>query len=317
MLSSRPDVDPMASVSAITGVYFGIPSSLRVDRRIRERSLDAGSQPALRTTSYSKVNGAATDQTVVTARGRLLDRLPAPVSLRLRAERNVRRILGLHAPADLITGLVPRGRNAVDVGANRGIYTYWMGSRAVIVNAFEPQPILAGYIRGARLRNVRVHQVALSNHGGVANMLVPEDDGLARIASSDVNNAFSARAESELGMATRIGVQIRTLDSFNLDNVGFLKIDAEGHELAVLEGACETIAASRPVIFVESEARHAQGAPSNVIRLILDEYGYRKAAFVYRWKLVDIREFDVQRDQSRLLPDFMNLEYVSNFVFWP
>ena len=254
---------------------------------------------------------------VVTTRGRLLDRLPAPVSLRLRAERNVRRALKLHAPADLIIGLVPRGRNAVDVGANRGIYTYWMGKRAVRVDAFEPQPSLAGYIRGAHLRNVRVHETALSDHAGTAQLLVPEDDGLARIASSDPGDAISAIAESKLATRTRLQVTTRTLDSFHLHDVGFLKIDAEGHELAVLHGAHETITASRPVVFVEAEARHAPGAPANIIGLMRERYGYRTAAFVCRWALVDIEEFDLHRDQLGLLPDFMNPAYVSNFVFWP
>lgn len=253
----------------------------------------------------------------MTPRGRLLDRLPAPVTLRLRGERSIRRLLGLHAPADLITGLVPRARNAVDVGANRGIYTYWMAKRALGVDAFEPQPALAGYIRAAKLRNVRVHETALSDHPGIATLLVPEDDGLARIASSDTTDTVSVAAEAELGDSTEIRVQTRTLDSFGLVNVGFLKIDAEGHELAVLRGARDTIGRDRPVVFVESEARHAHGAPATVINLMRDHHGYRRAAFVRRWRLIDIEGFDVDRDQLRLLPDFMHPAYVSNFVFWP
>lgn len=164
------------------------------------------------------------------------------------------------------------------------------------------------------MRNVRVHETALSDHAGVAKLLVPDNDGLARIASSDTSDAVSAAAESELGVRTELGVQTRTLDSFNLADVGFLKIDAEGHELAVLRGAHETITTSRPVVFVESEARHALGAPANVIELMLDRYGYGRAAFVCRWELVDIEKFDVHRDQVALLPDFMNPAYVSNFV---
>ncbi len=229
----------------------------------------------------------------------------------------MRRALGLHAPADLIIGLVPRGRNAVDVGANRGIYTYWMGKRAVRVDAFEPQPALARYIRDARLRNVHVHETALSDRAGTGQLLVPADDGLARIASSEVSDAISVIAESKFGVKTRLEVAVRTLDSFHLQDVGFLKIDVEGHELAVLQGAHETITASRPVVFVEAETRHAPGAPANIIEMMRDRYGYRTAAFVRRWTLVDIEEFDLERDQLRLLPDFMDAAYVSNFVLWP
>lgn len=192
-----------------------------------------------------------------------------------------------------------------------------MSKRAVYVDAFEPQPALAGYIRDARLRNVRVHQTALSDHAGVAKLLVPADDGLARIASTDIGDSVSAAAESELGPSTVMGVGLRTLDSFNLGDVGFLKVDAEGHELAVLRGASETIATSRPIVFVESEARHASGAPANVIELMLNRYGYERSAFVSKWALVDIERFDLERHQLRLLPNFMDPAYVSNFVFWP
>jgi FkbM family methyltransferase len=229
----------------------------------------------------------------------------------------VRRVIGMHEAADLVMALIPRDRNAVDIGANRGIYTFWMAKRAGQVDAFEPQPALAKYISDAHLRHVRVHQTALSDRTGVATLLVPDDDGLARIASSDPRDAVSAAAESELGIRSELTVQLRTLDSYRLVDVGFLKIDAEGHELAVLRGARETISANRPIVFIESEARHAPGAPANVIELMREDHGYTRAAFVRRWALIDIQDFDLQRDQLRWLPDFMSPDYVSNFVLWP
>jgi hypothetical protein len=126
-----------------------------------------------------------------------------------------------------------------------------------------------------------------------------------------------ATAEAELGSTTALQVQTQTLDSLGLLDVGFLKIDVEGHELSVLRGADKTIASNRPIVLIESEARHARGAPANVIDLMRDRHGYQRAAFVRRWKTVDLEEFDLQRDQLRLLPDFADPDYVSNFVFWP
>lgn len=253
----------------------------------------------------------------MTTRGQLTDRLPAPISLRLRGSRNVRRLFGLHEPADLILGLVPRGRKAVDVGANRGVYTCWMSKRAASVDAFEPQPALADYIRRARLPNVRVFQTALSDHSGDGRLLVPADDGQARLASSGADDEILAMTESDFEVEAELGVQTRTLDSLGLDDVGFLKIDVEGHELAVLRGAEATITRCRPIVFVESEARHATGAPANVIELLLGRHGYRRAAFVRRWSTVEIGSFDLRRDQLDLLPDYFHPDYVGNFVFWP
>lgn len=120
---------------------------------------------------------------------------------------------------------------------------------------------------------------------------------MARIGSSDSGDDVSTAAESELEERAELVVTMRTLDSFDLVEVGFLNIDAEGHELAVLHGAYETITTSRPVVFVESEARHAAGAPANVIELMRERHGYRRAAFVRGWALADIDEFDLERDQ--------------------
>lgn len=85
----------------------------------------------------------------------------------------------------------------------------------------------------------------------------------------------------------------------------------------MLDGAERTITASRPIVFVECEARHARGAPGNVADRMLGHHGYRRAAFVRDWGLVDLDAFDLERDQLSLLPDFMHPSYVSNFVFWP
>jgi FkbM family methyltransferase len=244
-----------------------------------------------------------------------MDFLPAWISLRLRSERNLRRLLGLHRPADLITQLVPAGRAAVDIGANRGIYTYWMQKRASAVDAFEPQPRLARYIREARLPRVRVHEVALSDRTGSGRLVVPDDDGLAHLAATVGAEAAAGQPANRVSVG--LDVSTRSLDSFDLDNIGFMKIDVEGHEMAVLRGGRETIERSRPIVFVESEARHADGAPGSVIECMLETLGYRRGAFIRRWELVDIDKFSVERDQLALLPDFRNDDYVGNFVFWP
>ena len=66
-----------------------------------------------------------------------------------------------------------------------------------------------------------------------------------------------------------VQVETRTLDSFHLENVGFLKIDVEGHELAVLRGARGTLAANDyPPILFESwrPDREQEGIPAVKLR---------------------------------------------------
>jgi hypothetical protein len=70
-------------------------------------------------------------------------------------------------------------------------------------------------------------------------------------------------------------VDVKTLDSFSFRNVGMIKIDVEGFEKNVLQGAQETLKANGyPRIFFESwvPEREAEGFPSKSLRAELFEY---------------------------------------------
>src|SRR6476646_444396 len=69
--------------------------------------------------------------------------------------------------------LVPIGCTAIDVGANRGYYSWALASVAASVEAFEPNPLLARFAQTKLGRRVRLHEVALSDHDGVATLYVP------------------------------------------------------------------------------------------------------------------------------------------------
>jgi hypothetical protein len=54
----------------------------------------------------------------------------------------------------------------------------------------------------------------------------------------------------------------------SFQDVSFIKIDVEGHELSVLEGGVRTIANNRPVLWVEIEQRHLSRPMSDVFEFI-------------------------------------------------
>jgi hypothetical protein len=92
-------------------------------------------------------------------------------------------------------------------------------------------------------------------------MRVPVNDiGYATIESA---NALSGTADLSRGLATLV-VETRRLDDLSLAPVAFVKIDVEGHEFEVLEGATETLGRDTPSVLVEVEERHRHGAVAQV-----------------------------------------------------
>jgi FkbM family methyltransferase len=236
------------------------------------------------------------------------DALPAGLRIPLRYAYNA--WAGqLDAEVALLGTVLPLRRRAVDVGANFGLYAYAMSRKARAVEAFEPVPSCAAFVRRARLRRVRVHQIALSDHHGEGTIHVPVvHDG-----------AISARAslEAPRGPCQAIHVRLATLDSFDFDAVDLVKIDVEGHELSVLHGAVETIERCRPNMIVEIEQRHLRdGLTMADVFAYLCDLGY-SGSFLAGGRLRPIREFSYEIHQRPHLDDVDDAAYINNFVFRP
>jgi hypothetical protein len=66
---------------------------------------------------------------------------------------------------------------------------------------------------------------------------------------------------------------MKTLDSFGLTNIGFIKIDVEGHEECVLRGAVKTLEANGwPKILFESWPERCSDVPAKEIRKSLFDF---------------------------------------------
>jgi len=132
----------------------------------------------------------------------------------------------------------------VDVGAHIGVHSCALAKSFAKVVAFEPNPrnflLLRHNCFG--LANVDPHPVALSSSGSRAVLQVA------------TNNSGQGRIVDSSAPCDGIEIQCKTLDelseAFDLP-VRFIKMDVEGHEPAVMQGARETIAAHRPVIGFE------------------------------------------------------------------
>lgn len=222
--------------------------------------------------------------------------------MRLRAEKNRRNLFGLDAPAKTLTDLVPAGRIAIDAGANAGLYTYWFAQSASHVHSFEPQPQVFRRLERSVPANVTSYNVALSDHQGEEVLHIPHGSG----------GEASLRDLGSDSTIEDVTVTVRTLDSYNLTNVGFLKIDVEGHEESLLEGARATIGESKPLVFIELEERHNPGGLARV-SAYFKELGYTDEEFMVRGERYPLTEFDFDTHQGTKAPT--DPDYVNNFIF--
>ncbi|MET9388799.1 FkbM family methyltransferase [Streptomyces sp. NPDC006624] len=143
--------------------------------------------------------------------------------------------------------LMPPGcGTAVDVGGWYGPWTHRLSGRAERVVAIEPVPHLARLLAAGAPPNVRVVRAAASDRPGIARLWLPSGDSGDRGVSSLVRRDIHGRA---------LDVPCVTLDDLALRDVGFIKIDVDGNEAAVLRGATGLLARDRPALFVELEAR--------------------------------------------------------------
>ena len=217
----------------------------------------------------------------------------------------------------LIRDLVAPGTTAIDVGASIGIYSNEMARFAGKVMAFEANPEVAAFTARVAPRNVEVVNVALSSMRGRASLKIPlnaSGRAIDELATIEAGNPLHA------GAVASAHVHMKRLDDFAITNCSFIKIDVEGHEEAVLDGASALIAAQRPVLMVELNEEFNTG--------VVKRLAARCAAlnycgmFLSQGKLHPIDAFDPARhqDAENLKPRHKlarGAEYINNVLFVP
>lgn len=149
----------------------------------------------------------------------------------------------------------------LDVGANVGIYTL-IASRLVgaagHVYAFEPSRREANLLRHnialARLENVTVIEAALSDRSGTARLAIADDGGL---------NSFADTHRADRRIESWQEVETIRLDDFvrnyAVEKVDFIKMDVEGAEKLVLEGADQLLRSGSTTVLFESTELNTAG----------------------------------------------------------
>jgi len=129
----------------------------------------------------------------------------------------------------LLTTLGPSWKRCFDIGANRGEYTKML--RKVVpeaeITSFEPNPDSAKYIKTGRKTGVEV--VAVGDKLGLLTINFNRNDDTQ-------SSTYRSNEHTKPTKVPQITID-NYLHSNQLDHIDFIKIDTEGHELAVLKGA--------------------------------------------------------------------------------
>lgn len=207
--------------------------------------------------------------------------------------------------------LVPQfadpARMSVDVGANKGVWTEAMRRHSRSVMAFEPNPKLYEQLRRGIGPGVEAFPIALSDQTGTAELRVPR-------RARGYSNQGATLAHESLGDMPfgAISVETRQLDDIETGDVGLIKIDVEGHEMAVLRGAKGLLARCRPKLVIEMEERHTR-QPIETMLAGVREYGYESFCLL-QGVLIRTAEVDLNRHHRQ---PARRADYLFNWIFLP
>jgi len=196
-------------------------------------------------------------------------------------------LTGLYEPNEFfwLNKALERGNTFIDIGANMGLYSLFAARKvgpSGLVIAIEPSSRdferLRSHVELNRLTNVRLLQIAASDRKGEARLLVAPDEkaghntlgyfGYDRVAPKAIETVRLERVDDVVRLA-------------GLQKVDFVKLDVEGAEFRVLQGAQDTLRLSHPTILLELSDRtlRHQSCHSEQIWNFLTREGYRMYGF--------------------------------------
>jgi FkbM family methyltransferase len=178
----------------------------------------------------------------------------------------------------VLRSLLEEGDTFIDCGANYGTFSLvaarMVGSSGKVI-AIEPQPLLAAMIRQSAeangFANVEVCEFAAAATGGSADLYVPMRD----TGRGGLHRGFSGTPRHET-LRVNVARLDDAIDWHRLPGNVVMKLDVEGAECDVIDGASQLIAERRPAMIVELNPLSAQAAGHTTETIVdsLTERGY-------------------------------------------
>ena len=166
--------------------------------------------------------------------------------------------------------IIKSGQKIIDIGANYGLYTLSMAVKTGgkgKVWAFEPTSYVADClgksIAANNLSNIELIKAGLSDHTGTAKFFTSPN--------SELNSLHPDNAEGNFET-----IDLLTLDEcaekYNWKEIDFIKLDAEGEEIHIVDGGKNTLTALSPLIMFE--LKHGDKLNLPLIEK-MEEYSYK------------------------------------------
>jgi len=147
---------------------------------------------------------------------------------------------------------INRARNAIDIGCRDGEYTHFLLKRFGHIFCFD--------YRGRKLfpNNVDISKVTHFKCALGEETKIIKASGGGSISSS------------KTPIERQLDLQLHRLDDFNLKNIDYIKIDVDGFELRVLQGATNTINTYKPLLVIEQENND-----TSAIEFCIEKFNYQ------------------------------------------
>ena len=152
---------------------------------------------------------------------------------------------------------------ALDIGANVGLWSKDLCDRFRHVIAFEPVELFREcLLRNVTKNNFEVQPIALGDENTMVNMIITEQ-----------NMGHTHVDPASFGQGT---VPVRRLDDLNITGIDYIKIDCEGFEYKIIQGAEQTIRDSRPIVVVEQKPHGTYSDNQHAAIDLLRQFGMKR-----------------------------------------
>jgi len=201
-----------------------------------------------------------------------------------------------------------KGGCAVDVGANMGAHSVAMAKKYEHVFSFEPQPTLFKLLRAnlSEYLNTTSYQAAVGREDGIIHLplmdySIPNNFGAL---GRDCFEGLPAEQTKDIEM---VKTQLRMIDKVEAiqaaEKIALIKVDVEGMEKDVLEGARQTIIKHQPILYVENDKPKKSAA--------LVDYIYNNLAYKAYWHITSLyNPENYRQNPENVFPDLVSFNLI-------